>query len=304
MKLNVSPVTSHSFNGIDFYLKRDDLLHPLFSGNKARKFSSLLDLPPHTYTTLIGYGSVQANSLYSLAALAKLKGWAFEYYVDRIPSWLANEPRGNYGGAVEMGAKIIDLSGCEDRNGRHPHDYINKVRKPESDCLFIPEGGRCQLAEQGIKTLALEIMDWKSQQVPGHLTLALPSGTGTTALYLQKHLAAEEVTVITCSCVGGPEYLLEQWHSLEPSLENYPRILPHRKHHFGKLYLEDYQYWSALLEETGVEFDLLYDPLMWLTLAEWKPEGKTTLMYLHQGGLLGNQTMLPRYQRKYAEDKT
>jgi 1-aminocyclopropane-1-carboxylate deaminase/D-cysteine desulfhydrase-like pyridoxal-dependent ACC family enzyme len=43
MKIQNSPVTQHQFNGVDFYLKRDDKLHPQFSGNKARKFMGLLD---------------------------------------------------------------------------------------------------------------------------------------------------------------------------------------------------------------------------------------------------------------------
>ncbi len=49
MKIENSPVTQHDFNGTRFYLKRDDLLHPQFSGNKARKFMGLLEseFPKH-----------------------------------------------------------------------------------------------------------------------------------------------------------------------------------------------------------------------------------------------------------------
>ena len=69
MQLNHSPITKHKFEGIEFFLKRDDMLHPQFSGNKARKFMYLLQNEQPQIKTLISYGSPQANSLYSLAAL-------------------------------------------------------------------------------------------------------------------------------------------------------------------------------------------------------------------------------------------
>lgn len=74
------------------------------------------------------------------------------------------------------------------------------------------------------------------------------------------------------------------------------------KHYFGHLYQEDYQIWQALLAQTHIEFDLLYDPLMWRLLSAWRAENPDrNLLYLHQGGLLGNESMLPRYQRQFSE---
>lgn len=62
------------------------------------------------------------------------------------------------------------------------------------------------------------------------------------------------------------------------------------KHHFGRLYQQDYEIWLALHNQTGVEFDLLYDPLMWRSLLEWLPtQPHKSLIYIHQGGLLGNE---------------
>jgi 1-aminocyclopropane-1-carboxylate deaminase len=52
----------------------------------------------------------------------------------------------------------------------------------------------------------------------------------------------------------------------------------------------------------GVEFDLLYDPHGWLTLLENPELFDNPLLYIHQGGLLGNESMLKRYERKYNEN--
>jgi len=81
----------------------------------------------------------------------------------------------------------------------------------------------------------------------------------------------------------------------------YPTLLnPPTKHYFGHLYQEDYQIWQNLMAQTHIEFDLLYDPLMWRLLLPWRVENPTrSLLYLHQGGLLGNESMLPRYERQF-----
>ncbi|WP_325895428.1 pyridoxal-phosphate dependent enzyme [Grimontia sp. NTOU-MAR1] len=297
MKLSHSPVTQHTFEGRAFFLKRDDQLHPHFSGNKARKLMAFLELEDKNITHLIGYGSPQANSLLSLAALAKMKGWQLEFYVDRVPGWLKDKPIGNYRMALELGAEVIAVSELTDSE-LHPHDYIQAHRLDEG-CLLVPEGGHSPIAAQGVTILAQEILEWAHSNKKESLCVALPAGTGTTALFLHKHLKANGIEVLTCPCVGGKEYLISQFEELGESC--FPTVLESStKHHFGKLYLNDYQIWKALLEQTGVEFDLLYDPLMWCCLNDWLPENQgKTLLYVHQGGLVGNESMLPRYQRKY-----
>ncbi len=293
MKLAQSPMTYHQFGDIHFALKRDDQLHPQFSGNKARKLAWLLDTTlPSDITTLIGYGSVQANSLYSLAALAKLKGWQLEYYVARIPQWLTASPTGNYRAALALGARIIVTE-------TQPAEYIENVRRPDQQCLCVPEGGRSQWAQYGVEQLARELLTQISPSVRQNTIVALPSGTGTTALYLHKALASHDIQVVTCPCVGGEAYLVKQFQSLGE--KSHPHILTlDNKHHFGKLDKQDYKIWQSLFTATQVEFDLLYDPMMWRCLMDWLPnQSRTSLVYIHQGGVLGNESMLPRYQRKF-----
>lgn len=301
MQLSDTPVTSHQFDGLNFYLKRDDLLHPQFSGNKARKFLSLLETPPAGIDSVIGYGSPQANSLYSLAALAKLNGWKCQFYVDHIPQYLLDNPLGNYREALALGAEVIEVPE-QWRDGNTNTELALKAHlevKPNQ--LFVEEGGRMPLAEYGVAKLASEIQVWVQEQNIQNAVVALPSGTGTTALYLHKHLAPYGVEVWTAAVVGGADYLSKQFEQLGG--ESFPQILSlDSKHHFGKLYQHDYQIWQALKQQTGVEFELLYDPLMWRTLQANRDRlQQKSLIYVHQGGLLGNQSMLPRYQRKYPQ---
>ncbi len=258
----------------------------------------LEDEHPNT-TTLISYGSAQANSLFSLAALAKIKGWTLEFYVDHLPQWLQERPLGNYRGAIDLGAKVISVK--ETGTELHPQEYIEQVRQPDSQCIVLPEGGRSQLSEYGVKQLAMEILSWTRFENKHDFVVALPAGTGSTALYLHKHLKLHNIPVLTCACVGGSDYLTQQFNELGET--DHPQILPLKtKHHFGKLYQQDYQTWLDLQEQTDIEFDLLYDPLMWQCLEQWQEDNPTkTIIYIHQGGILGNESMLPRYQRKYPE---
>ena len=297
MKLANTPVTQHLFDDIPFFLKRDDQLHSHFSGNKARKFMALLEQDLPSITTLICYGSTQSNSLYSLSALCAIKGWSLEFYVDRIPDWLASQPIGNYRGALELGARIIPIG----EHGLHPRDYIEQIRQPDPHCLVLPEGGRSNMAKAGVKQLANEILSWSRFEASREFVVALPAGTGTTSLYLHKFLKPHGIEVLTCPCVGGKEYLIEQFKELGE--EDFPQILElESKHHFGKLYQNDYQIWQQLLEQTGIEFDLLYDPMMWQCLQSWYTLNQDkSIIYVHQGGILGNESMLPRYERKYGD---
>ncbi|MDF2154248.1 1-aminocyclopropane-1-carboxylate deaminase/D-cysteine desulfhydrase [Vibrio sp. CAU 1672] len=297
MKLTDSPITQHHFHGHAFFLKRDDLLHSHFSGNKARKFMAILDEQDPTLKTLVSYGSVQSNAMYSLAALAKIKGWAFEYYVSHIPAWLKTSPLGNYRGALDLGMRLTSMQ--EVGSVLHPREYIQQVRGIDETSYFVPEGGSLPLAEAGVKQLAMEIIDWTRYEGKKEFVVALPSGTGTTALYLHKHLRPHDIEVLTCPCVGDAHYLTQQFKQLGE--DSHPTILTQRdKHHFGRLYASDYATWQALSLQTDVEFDLLYDPYMWQCLLPWLADNPhKVLIYLHQGGLLGNESMLPRYRRQF-----
>jgi len=286
-----SPTQSIIFQNQHFYLKRDDLIHLDFSGNKARKFYYFLQNDFPHINKIVSYGSAQSNAMYSLSVLAKMKGWEFEYYVDHIADYLKENPHGNYKGAIDNGMDLIV--------GRD-------APIPTNDTLFIEEGGRQKEATYGIQILAQEIIDWQKENKIDTLNIFLPSGTGTTALFLQKSFNIQystfNIRVYTTPCVGDTDYLKKQFLELESDEKQHPRILTlEKKHHFGKLYKENYKIWLKLHQETGVEFDLLYDPLGWRVLLAHPEIFSKPTLYIHQGGVLGNESMLPRYERKYKD---
>ncbi|MGY5452363.1 pyridoxal-phosphate dependent enzyme [Agarivorans sp. MS3-6] len=294
--------------GHPVFVKRDDLLDKRFSGNKARKFYHFLVNEQPQVTQVVSSGSPQANSLYSLAALAKLKNWQCEFYVDHIPSWLRQNPSGNYQAAIELGARIIEVRNLLGKQIANLDNFMQQLVKPclTEQQLFVPEGGRCEYAREGVVLLAQEIEQWQLQHGIARLNVMLPAGTGTTALFLSEYFCKfnPSIHVLSCTCVGDEDYLRLQFSLLNSDISTHPTILPRaKKFHFGKLYLEHYQTWLALNQQTAIEFDLLYDPIGWQCLVSYlgAHTDSTPTLYIHQGGLLGNQSMLARYQRKYPQ---
>lgn len=298
MKCINSPTEKIKYNNIDVYIKRDDLLDKEFSGNKARKLYYFLEKDLSAYTKIVSYGSVQANSLYSLSALAKIKNLALDYYVYKIPSYLKNNIQGNYKEALALGANIIEIE-CVDIKEYLEENILNTKAKQ----LFIDEGARVKEAQVGIKILANEISSWAREHKINNLKIVLPSGTGTTSLFLQKYL---EFEVLTCPCVGDEIYLKEQFNSLNKNEKEHPFILPvKKKYHFGKLYKEFYEIYENLFAQTQLRFELLYDPSAWICLEKYAKKHVNdgyTYLYIHQGGLLGNESMLARYERKFPKN--
>jgi len=277
-----SPITPFVFKNNFYHVKRDDLLTP-FEGNKARKFYYFYKNDFPHIKRVISFGSNQSNAMYALSKLCKIKNWEFIYYTNHIPSFLKQNPVGNYLEALKNGMKIIETN----LNAEDLRKLV--LSKRNDDTLIIEEGGRIKESEVGIKILAEEVNEYA---IKNNLKVFLPSGTGTTAYFLAKHL---DVDVITTPCVGDKDYLKKQFNLLGKIPQNLHIISPKRKYHFGKLYLNLYNLWKEL-KKSGIEFDLLYDPIGWESILH---NNLKNILYNHQGGLLGNITMLQRYKRKY-----
>lgn len=296
IKLNLpTPIDTIVVDGISFFLKRDDLIHPDFSGNKARKLHYYLQKDFSYIKKLVSYGSNQSNAMYSMSALAKINDWNFEYHTNHISDFLRDNPHGNYAKALENGMKIITNS----------EQLAVSSGQLDNNILFINEGGRDKEASFGLEIMAKEIIDWQVDNNIDELNIFLPSGTGTTALFLQKHCSlltahySIKTTIYTTPCVGNGDYLIKQFNELEPNSIYHPIILePQKKYHFGKLYKELYNIWLKLHKQTNVEFDLLYDPIGWSVMLNNLDIFSKNTLYIHQGGILGNVSMVKRYERK------
>ncbi len=284
----LSEVTPFHFQGFDFYVKRDETIDPLLSGNKYRKLYSLLQTPAHTYQTIMSYGGTQSNAMLSIAALCRQKGWFFHYYCKPIAPHLKQQPSGNLLAALDLGMLLFETN---------HDDYETTITQLKSNgsSLLIPQGGADAIAQQGIEILAQEIRQWQQSTNLKPLYIVTPSGTGTTAFYLAS--ALPEYTVLTSACIANKNYLITQMQQLGTMPDNLRLLQANRKFHFAQPYPELLHMYEQL-KTAGITFDLLYAPQMWLTLLEHMQNFDGTVLYVHSGGLMGNATMLERYQHK------
>jgi len=292
MNFKTSPISKLSLDGREFYVKRDDLVDKYLAGNKYRKLYTLLQTPSNKLKKIISYGGTQSNAMLAIAAMCEKKGWEFTYYTKPISKQQREENQGNYFQAKKLGMQHAEIE--------HEiyKDYISSLslsaqwnkypRGIENDTFIIDQGGAVKEAKEGLEVLADEIRS-SSLHVK---SVATPSGTGTTALFLA--LALPEYKVYTTPCVGDVAYLKEQMSALHVIPSNLIILEPKKKYHFAKPYKEFLEIYKKLLH-VEIEFDLLYAPAMWMSLLEQTDE---EILYIHSGGVTGNESMLDRYKKK------
>jgi 1-aminocyclopropane-1-carboxylate deaminase/D-cysteine desulfhydrase-like pyridoxal-dependent ACC family enzyme len=279
-----TPISKFFVDGREFYVKRDELFDRFLSGNKFRKLQKLIETPKEKYKRLISYGGTQSNAMLSIAALAHKKGWEFIYYTKKLSTYQKLHVNGNYKYACEFGMVHKEL-----QNSLY-HDFIASLTfESDVDTLLLHQGGADVMAAYGISALAHELQ--KQLSGSGVEALATPSGTGTTAFYLAK--ALPDYRLYTLASIGNADYLREQMHALGEIPKNLIILEPSKKYRFAKPYKEFYEMYTKL-KNCGITFDLLYAPLLWQELLTQTDE---KICYIHSGGIFGNDSMLPRYER-------
>ncbi|WP_345979255.1 1-aminocyclopropane-1-carboxylate deaminase [Sulfurimonas sp. HSL3-2] len=277
----LSSIEKIFLDGRSFYVKRDDLIDPYLSGNKYRKLYALINTPKERFNKIISYGGTQSNAMLAIAALCKEKGWIFEYYTK--PLHVKENPNSNYATAIKLGMihKELELELYK--------DFVASLMLNLDEKTFVlHQGGADKSAKEGIEELAREI-----RESGLHVrSIATPSGTGTTALYLA--LALPEYKVYTTPAIGDKKYLLEQMSALEKVPDNLIILESEKKYHFAKPYKEFIEIYEKL-KKSGIEFDLVYAPKLWKMILEQTDE---EILYIHSGGTTGNASMLDRYRYK------
>jgi 1-aminocyclopropane-1-carboxylate deaminase len=290
-QLTHSPFQQISFRGRDFIIKRDDLLGPELSGNKARKLYHFFQQGNLKIKTIASFGGNQSNFMLALSELAKIKGWRFEYHTRSLPKYLKANIQGNLKQAMGNGMVLQEINQAE-----LSLIYLKKYYENKEDIYLFDQGGRQSESEAGMAQLAIEIKEYVTENKLDEYHVFLPSGTGASAFYLQQHLPDKVVN--TCACVGNEAYLFEQMASLAQGVRGvkFPEVLTQeKKPHFGKLNVEHLEMYQCLLDETNIEFDLMYDPIGWKALLENALKLNGEIIYVHCGGVSGNETMLRRY---------
>ncbi|RQM22559.1 hypothetical protein B5M09_002211 [Aphanomyces astaci] len=242
----------------------------------------------------------------AVAQLAQQKQVPFTYFTKPVPAQLMDRTKDiqtNFSLAKALGMQHVTLSENQYDVLADTHDFSPVAPPNATTWLGVPQGVAVPEAELGIRRLAHELNEY-AETYANNVAVVRPCGTGTTAHYVAKHVHPS-IHVYGVPCVGNAAYLRQQVAKLESSSGPSPlRVLePRKRVAFGTLWRPLMDVHAEVLEDTGVEIDLVYGCLAWDTMLHalhllQSFEGRE-VVYVHCGGLSGNASQLERYRNKY-----
>jgi 1-aminocyclopropane-1-carboxylate deaminase len=289
--LNPSPLTRIddpllSRYGLELWIKRDDLLHPIISGNKWRKLKYILNhalsLECHT---LISMGGAYSNHLHALAYTGQALGLRTVGLIrGDAPQPLTPTLQDAHDWGMNL--KFTSRSAYRLlRNHKNWHDLPN-LKTGE---YWLPEGGAQALALKGVAEAVQEI------GLP-YDYLCVPCGTGTTLAGLVGAVPGRR-HVLGFAALKNAGFLYHDVAALLPKPHTHWQI--NLDYHFGGFakttpalldFIARFQKQTGILLEPVYTGKMLYGLYDLIQKHAFSPGQR--LIALHTGGLQGNRGFL------------
>ena len=295
---------SSNFDGVQIFVKRDDLTETPLSGNKVRKLDFVLkEAVSEGADTLITCGGIQSNHARSTAILGARLGLRVILLLRGVP---ADIPRANLLLDRLVGAKIHFITPEEYRQvlplmERYADEEGNRGYKP----YIIPEGASNALGSMGYVQAAEEIKDQERVLGLEFDAVVVPVGSGGTVagLLIGKRLYGLKADIVgVCVCDSADYFtkkILDIAAEAERRFGNDFRINPEDIH-----ILEDYVgvgYAKSRPEEIdvlvqaarteGLILDPVYSGKAMTGLMSELHSGRfgqyKKILFLHTGGIFG-----------------
>ncbi|QKZ14141.1 1-aminocyclopropane-1-carboxylate deaminase/D-cysteine desulfhydrase [Spirosoma sp. KUDC1026] len=273
---------------VRLYLKRDDLLHPLVSGNKWRKLKyNLLLASGQGFGTLLTFGGAFSNHLYATAAAGQVVGFRTIGVVRGEE--LADQPRNPTLAFCEAAGMQLHFVSRSDYRRKDDPAFVAELQNRFGPCYVLPEGGTNELAVRGTAEIIPEIIT-QLGQVPDYVCCAV--GTGGTVLGLLQ-AAPEPTTVLGFLALKAPEFSMPH----QPPRPDQFRLVT--EYHFGG-YARTTPALLAFVRtferKTGIQLEQVYTGKLLFGIYDlarrgYFPEG-ATVVAVHTGGLQGRSAEL------------
>ncbi len=268
-------------HGIELWIKRDDLLHPIISGNKWRKLKyNLHHALAMNKSTLISMGGAYSNHLHALAYVGKVLDLKTVGLIrgEEIETPTLQDLK-------SFGMKLQFVSRSDYRLLRNYKMWNSLPNLTEHD-YWLSEGGASELALQGVNELVSEIQQ-------DYDVLCVACGTGTTLAGLIQTVP-ENVTVFGFAALKNAAFLNHDVAQLlgKPR-DNWQIHLNYHHGGFAKTTPELHLFIQRFEIETGVKLEPVYTGKMLYGLYDLIaknhfPRG-IRIIALHTGGLQGNR---------------
>ncbi len=268
---------------IELWLKRDDLLHPVVSGNKWRKLKynlrEAIALQKHT---LISMGGAYSNHLHALAYIGNLVGF------HTIGIVRGEQPTFDNPTIADLKQWGMELRFISRSEYRHYRDFNQKktILGLGSNQYWLPEGGANSLAFQGSGEIADEIDI-------AYDFLCAPCGTGATLAGLINRMPGNVCALgfPALKNIEGLQAEVENW--LTDPRKNWQLLTNYHFGGFAKINAALLSFIQTFEERTGIPLDPVYTGKMLfglfdLAAADFFAPG-SRIVAIHTGGLQGKR---------------
>lgn len=280
------------------YIKRDDLIHPMISGNKWRKLKH--NIAKAGAKDLLTFGGAFSNHIVASAAACNYFG-KNSIGIIRGDKIIPLNPSLEFAHAHGMKLDFISRSEYKEKGDLH---FLKKINEKYNSPFIVPEGGANSFGIKGCQELVGEI-----DQAFDYIISAV--GTGATVAGIASGLNKEQ-KVIGVSVLKGANSLLNEIRDLlliENSIINTDEIMSsldlRHEYHFGgyaKIKDELIDFMRFFYTEFGIKTDPVYSgkslfALFDLLKKDYFAKG-SSIVYYHCGGLQGIEGMEKRYDIK------
>ncbi len=262
-------------------IKRDDLIHPVVSGNKWRKLKYLIqEAQMLGKSQLISMGGNYSNHLHALAYSAKAAGLAAKGFV-RANSQQDLTP--TLRDCIAWGMELEFVSRKQYQALREQKDLNNCV-KDDDNSFWIAEGGFSEHAIKGVTEIA--------EEVNKHYDFVMTAtGSGATLVGLAKGFPKSKV--IGVAAFNGAGYLKDELSGYLSKSDNWQLDLDHHCGGFAKINAQLMEIKAEFEGYNGFKFDKVYNAKMVYALHDLIasgeiPEGSSVLL-INTGGLQGER---------------
>lgn len=270
--------------GLQLFIKRDDKIHNIISGNKYRKLKfNLINAKELGFKGLLTFGGAYSNHIPAVAYAAKKNGFKSLGFIrgeEIVNNYLEN-PTLKYSHDLGMKFKFLSRSNYKLKTNEY---FLRKLKKKFKDYYLIPEGGTNALGVLGCQ----EILNDSDKEFD---YICCSVGTGGTICGLINS-SNENQKIIGFSSINK-NYLLNDITKFVTN-ENWMLIDDFSFGGYGKVNNELIEFMNNFRLKYGILLDpiytskLVYGVLNLITNNFFKPNSK--ILMIHTGG---HQGILP-----------
>lgn len=298
-------IDSFSERGIRLLVKRDDLIHPVVSGNKWRKLKYNVELCiARKKQGLLTFGGAYSNHLIATAAACQKVG------LKSIGIVRGDELDKNSNETLmrcsDFGMELIFVSRSE-YSLRHEKAFIEATSIKYPNYHIVPEGGANYHGMIGCQEIVREV-----QEKVDHIFVA--QGTSTTSCGIALSLNNTQKLHVSPALKGYDSISEMRTLYLSGGIDNemidmlLDKVIVHSEFHFGgygKYTKELIEFIQEFYKKYGLKLDPVYTAkLMYSLLAVVQDLSfdNTTILFIHTGGIQGAKGVEKKIGKKLFRD--